>query len=104
MKKPELLAPAGSFEKAKTAFMYGADAIYCGTSSLSLRTSAEMGDSDLVKTIEYAHKIGKRVHVAINIFAWDESYEEVKKQAKLLNDLKISLQAVHAVFCCLMSL
>ena len=28
MKKPELLAPAGSFEKAKTAFMYGADAVY----------------------------------------------------------------------------
>ena len=30
MKKPELLAPAGSFEKAKTAFLYGADAVYCG--------------------------------------------------------------------------
>lgn len=89
MKKPELLAPAGSFEKAKTAFMYGADAIYCGTSSLSLRTRAEMDDSDLVKTIEYAHKIGKRVHVAINIFAWDESYEEIKKQAKILNELKV---------------
>ncbi len=89
MKKPELLAPAGSFEKAKTAFMYGADAIYCGTSSLSLRTRAEMDDSDLVKTIEYAHKLGKRVHVAINIFAWDESYEEIKKQAKILNDLKV---------------
>ena len=89
MKKPELLAPAGSFEKAKTAFMYGADAIYCGTSSLSLRTRAEMDDSDLVKTIEYAHKIGKRVHVAINIFAWDETYEEIKKQAKILNDLKV---------------
>ena len=29
--KPELLAPAGSFEKAKTAFLYGADAVYCGT-------------------------------------------------------------------------
>ena len=89
MKKPELLAPAGSFEKAKTAFMYGADAIYCGTSSLSLRTRAEMDDSDLVKTIEYAHKLGQRVHVAINIFAWDESYEEIKKQAKILNDLKV---------------
>ena len=51
MKKPELLAPAGSFEKAKTAFKYGADAIYCGTSSLSLRTRAEMKNDDLFKTI-----------------------------------------------------
>ena len=43
MKKIELLAPAGSFEKAKIAFLYGADAVYCGTSSLSLRTRADMG-------------------------------------------------------------
>ena len=38
MKRPELLAPAGSFEKAKTAFRYGADAVYCGTGALSLRS------------------------------------------------------------------
>ena len=89
MKKPELLAPAGSFEKAKTAFMYGADAIYCGTSSLSLRTRAEMDDNDLLKTIRYAHENGKKVYVAINIFPWDESYEEVANQAKMLNELNV---------------
>ena len=44
MGKIELLAPAGSLEKAKTAFRYGADAVYCGTSSLSLRTRADMQD------------------------------------------------------------
>lgn len=89
MKKPELLAPAGSFEKAKTAFMYGADAIYAGTSSLSLRTRAEMEDDDLVKTIQYAHEHNKKVYVTINIFAWDDRYEEIKKQAQILNELKV---------------
>ena len=89
MKKPELLAPAGSFEKAKVAFMYGADAVYAGTSSLSLRTRAEMEDNTLEKTIEYAHSIGKKVYAAINIYAWDETYEEIKKQAKMLNDMKV---------------
>lgn len=89
MKKPELLAPAGSFEKAKTAFLYGADAIYAGTSSLSLRTRAEMEDDDLVKTIKYAHEHNKKVYVTINIFAWDDRYEEIKEQAKILNDLKV---------------
>ena len=88
MKKPELLAPAGSFEKAKTAFKYGADAVYTGTSSLSLRTRADMGDEDLIKTIEYAHKIGKKVYVTLNIFAWDEKYEEIIEMAKKLNELK----------------
>ena len=89
MKKVELLAPAGSFEKAKIAFMYGADAVYAGTSSLSLRTRAEMNDDDLVKTIKYAHSIGKKVYTNINIYAWDERYDEIIKQAKILNDLKV---------------
>ena len=88
MKKIELLAPAGSFEKAKIAFKYGADAVYCGTSSLSLRTRADMGNDDLIKTIKYAHSIGKRVHVTLNIFAWDEKYKEIIEMAKLLNELK----------------
>ncbi len=88
MKKIELLAPAGSFEKAKIAFLYGADAVYMGTKSLSLRTRVNVEDDDLAKTIEYAHKIGKRVHVALNIFAWDEKYEEVIKAAKELEKLK----------------
>lgn len=88
MKKPELLAPAGSFNKAKIAFLYGADAVYIGTSALSLRSRAEMQNEDLVNTIEYAHSIGKKVYVAINIYAWDNMYDEVIKQAKLLNKLK----------------
>ncbi|MBR6033958.1 MAG: U32 family peptidase [Clostridia bacterium] len=89
MKKPELLAPAGTFEKAKVAFMYGADAVYAGTSSLSLRSRAEMQDNNLEDTIKYAHSIGKKVYAAINIFAWDDKYEEIRKQARLLNDLKV---------------
>lgn len=88
MKKIELLAPAGSYEKAKIAFQYGADAVYCGTSSLSLRTRADMGNDDLIKTIKYAHSIGKRVHVTLNIFAWDEKYEEIIEMAKILNKEK----------------
>lgn len=88
MKKPELLAPAGSFEKAKVAFMYGADAVYCGTSALSLRTRADMQNEDLINTIQYAHEIGKKVYVTLNIFAWDEKYEEIIEMAKILQEVK----------------
>ncbi len=88
MKKPELLAPAGSFEKAKIAFLYGADAVYMGTKSLSLRTRVDVEDDDVEKTILYAHSIGKKVYVAMNIFAWDEKYEEIIKVAKQLNTIK----------------
>ena len=89
MKKLELLAPAGSFEKAKVAFMYGADAVYCGTASLSLRSRAEVDDNDLEKTIEYAHSIGKRVYAALNIYAWDTNYEEIEKQVKMLDRVHV---------------
>ena len=88
MKKPELLAPAGSFEKAKTAFLYGADAIYCGTSTLSLRSRVEIDDNELARIIKYAHSINKKVYVALNIYARDNMYEDVKKQAKILEEIK----------------
>jgi len=94
MKKIELLAPAGSFEKAREAFLYGADAIYCGTGTLSLRSRAEVDNDDLAKTIEYAHKIGKKVYTAINIYAPDNMYEEIKKQVQMLD--KLSVDAIIA--------
>ena len=88
MKEIELLAPAGSFEKAKIAFLYGADAVYMGTKSLSLRTREGVEDDEVEKTIKYAHNIGKKVYVAINIYAWDEKYAEIEKVAKELNRIK----------------
>ena len=88
MKEVELLAPAGSFEKAKIAFLYGADAVYCGTSSLSLRLREERGNNYLIKTIKYAHKKKKKVYVTLNIFAWDEKYDEIIEMAKMLNEIK----------------
>ena len=82
MKKVELLAPAGSLEKAKIAFMYGADAVYAGTSKLSLRTRAEINSDTLADTIIYAHSIGKKVYVALNIYAMDEDYAEIESEVK----------------------
>lgn len=69
--------------------MYGADAVYCGTPKLSLRSRSEVEDNDLYNTVKYAHSIGKKVYAAINIYAWDETYEEIKQQAKILNDIKV---------------
>ena len=89
MSKIELLAPAGSFEKAKIAFLYGADAVYMGTSSLSLRSRVSVDDDELEKTIKYAHSIRKKVYAAVNIYAWDEKYEEIIKQARRLNTIKV---------------
>ena len=87
MKKMELLAPAGSLEKAKVAFLYGADAVYAGTAKLSLRSRAEMDTDDLEDTIKYAHSIGKKVYVALNIYAYDEDYAEIEEEIKRLDEI-----------------
>lgn len=88
MNKVELLAPAGNFEKAKIAFLYGADAIYVGTSKLSLRTRVEVESDELKNIIEYAHNINKKVYVAMNIYARDDNYEDIIEECKRLKDLK----------------
>ena len=88
-KKVELLAPAGSFEKAKIAFLYGADAVYMWTSSLSLRSRVQVNDNELEKTINYAHNIGKKVYAAVNIYAFDDKYDEVIEQAKRLSKINV---------------
>jgi U32 family peptidase len=88
MKKPELLAPAGSLEKAKIAFMYGADAVYAGSSKLSLRSRAEMDIDSLEETIQYAHSINKKVYVALNIYAHDNDYLQIEEEVNRLVRIK----------------
>jgi len=68
--KPELLAPAGSLTMLKTAFDFGADAVYCGQPRYSLRVrNNEFGTLDkLAEGIAYAHERGKQLYVVSNIF------------------------------------
>lgn len=69
-KLPELLAPAGNFEKLETAILYGADAVYLGGKSFSLRAFSDNFDEEqMKKAIAYAHRKGKKVYVTANIFA-----------------------------------
>lgn len=89
MKKPELLAPAGSYSRAEIAFMYGADAVYAGTADLSLRTRVDMDNNEFINIVKLAKKLNKRVYAALNIYAFDFDYEKIKLQAKILNDMGV---------------
>ncbi|MCR4284405.1 MAG: U32 family peptidase [Parcubacteria group bacterium] len=88
-KKPEIVAPAGSFEKLKYAFEYGADAVYCGIPDFSLRARINYFDTDeMLEGIRYAHNLGKKVYVTVNIFAHNE---HIKKLPKYLEIFKKEL-------------
>ena len=76
MKKIELLAPAGSIDKIKIALLYGADAVYFGGRNYSLRANAKnLGLDEIKEACEYAHKLGKKVYVTVNIVFHNEDVE-----------------------------
>lgn len=107
-KKPELLAPAGSMEKARMALLYGADAIYLGGKMFSLRAFANnFSLEEIAEITEYAHSLNKKVYVTINIYGHNEdvdqlpdyllALEKAKVDALLISDLGIWMTARQIV-------
>ena len=91
--KPELLAPAGDLERLKVAFHYGADAVYFGGPAFGLRANAiNFTFEEMKEAANYAHKIGKKVYVTVNIVLHN-------KEAELLEDYlkKIEETGIDAI-------
>ena len=86
----ELLAPAGNFEKLKTAFYYGADAVYLGGKQFSLRSFSEnFSDEELEVAVVYAHERGKKIYACANIFARNADFSALETHFRLLEKLGI---------------
>jgi len=82
---PELLAPAGNMEKLKVAFAYGADAVYIGGKRFGLRAFADNFTPEEIKEgIDFAHRIGKKVYVTMNIFARNEDFNGMEEYIRYL--------------------
>ena len=76
MKIPELLAPAGSFEKMQYAFAYGADAVYAGIPKFSLRAREnDFSEEKFIEALRYAHQAGKKLYLTMNIFPHNRKVE-----------------------------
>lgn len=87
-KRAELLAPAGNFEKLKTALCFGADAVYLGGKSFSLRSfSDNFGKEELKEAVEYAHARGKKVYVTANIFAKNADFAALSDYFAYLQEI-----------------
>lgn len=87
---PELLAPAGDFEKMKFAYLYGADAIYCGGQNFSLRANAKnFSLEELKEAAEYAHSLNKKIYVTVNIVFHDDDLNGLEDYLKYLDNIHI---------------
>lgn len=79
-KIPELLAPAGSLEKLKVAFLYGADAVFFGGEAFSLRGAAQNFTFDDIKEgVEFAHERGKKIYCTVNVMPRSKDLEKLKE-------------------------
>ncbi len=95
MKKPELLAPAGSLEKLKIAFIYGADAVFIGGKKFSLRARASNFDIPQIKeACDFAHNLNKKVYVTTNIIPHNDNIEGLKDYLQELEQA-----GVDAIIC-----
>jgi U32 family peptidase len=90
VKRVELLAPAGNFEKLETAVHYGADAVYLAGKDFSLRnfsdnfTHQELGDA-----VAFSHRHGVKVYIACNIYTRNHEQSAVSEYLRLLGDIGI---------------
>ena len=84
----ELLSPAGDLEKLKTAFYFGADAVYLGGPYMHLRaTPTEFTMENLKSAIEYAHGLGKKVYVTVNAFARNSDFGALPEYLRDLHSI-----------------
>lgn len=98
MKKPELLAPAGDLNRCKTAILYGADAVYLGGQSFSLRSRASNFTIDEIKeACDFAIAHNARIHVTVNIIPHDEDYVGLKEYVQKLEEIGVTAVIVASV-------
>lgn len=90
MDKVELLAPSGSLDRLKIAFLYGADAVYIGGRNFSLRANAtNFSIEEIKEACSYAHNINKKVYVTVNIIFHNDNIEGLVDYLKQLEACKV---------------
>ncbi len=88
--KAELLAPAGNFAKLKTALQFGADAVYLGGKSFSLRTFADnFTEEELTLAVALAHEKSKKVYVTANVFARNADFCRLREYFRFLEAIGV---------------
>ena len=99
MEKVELLSPAGDLERLKVTLLYGADAVYIGGREYSLRANATNFSIEEIKEgCSFAHKLGKKVYLTLNIVFHNEDMNGVEDYIKDVVDAGIDAFIVSDPF------
>ena len=91
LKRPEVLAPAGTLEKLKTAIHYGADAVYIGGNAYGLRSRAgNFTYEEMAEGVAFAKAHNAKVYVAANMVTHEGNQEGAGEFFRQLRDVGIS--------------
>lgn len=86
-KRPELLSPAGNYEKLTYAVNYGADAVYCALDRFGMRASAgNFSFDDFKRGAEYAHARNSKVYCTMNTMPRDAEFAELPSYIRAVSD------------------
>ena len=87
---PELLSPAGNFEKLKAAILYGADAVYLAGNCFGMRSAADnFTDDELYEAAEYVHERGKKLYLTVNTMPHGHEYPRLRAFIEKMKDAHI---------------
>jgi len=88
-KRIELLAPAGNFDKLKTAVLYGADAVYLSGKDFGMRAFAgNFSDEELIEAKTFCASQKVKLYVTVNIIAQNHDLKNIEKHLAFLNEVK----------------
>ncbi len=77
---PELLSPAGNFEKLKSALLYGADAVYLAGRQFGMRSQAgNFSIEEIYDAVRLAHGMGKKVYLTLNTMPRTHEYPALRE-------------------------
>ena len=90
IKRPELLSPAGNFEKLRAALLYGADAVYLAGQSFGMRSAADnFTVEELYEAVKYTHERGKKLYLTLNTMPHGDEYEPLRQFIREIKDAGI---------------
>lgn len=98
MNRPEILSPAGNFEKMRAAIRYGADAVYLAGQVFGMRAAADnFSIEEMSEAVKYAHDRGVKVYLTLNTMPREHEYPALREYLEALSDIPLDAMIIADV-------
>ena len=85
--RPEILSPAGNYEKMLAAVRFGADAVYLAGHEFGMRSAADnFSLEELESAAKYVHSKGKKIYLTVNTLPHGDEYPRLAEYLSAIAD------------------